>query len=47
MWSIESNGGFNDGFCGSSPQEGFVVFRPFSKGNISYIFGLCQECAKS
>jgi hypothetical protein len=22
MWSIESNGGFNDGFCGSRSVEG-------------------------
>jgi len=24
MWSIESNGGFNDGFCGSRSVEGIL-----------------------
>jgi hypothetical protein len=26
MWSIESNGGFNDGFCGSRSVEGLASF---------------------
>jgi hypothetical protein len=26
MWSIESNGGFNDEFCGSRSVEGLASF---------------------